>query len=832
MKRSLHLILFLLPLYCLSQAPGNQYARTMTNVYGSGTTDFLLFKPADSASSAKHPLIIFLHGAGEVAGTDPSVIASVSGSIPYYCAHGASMRFTAGSVTSTFYVLSPKKYTGANGSWDVTPVKNMIAYAKANLNVDTNRIYLTGLSLGGGGTWNFITDSLSWDQRIAAAAPVAGLQEMNDSKYCSTIGTSHLPVWAFHCKDDGTVNVGATQHGMLIEAYNCPSDSPRLRTTYYTSGGHDGAWINAYDTGHITRSVDSSSSFSGGGPAVAYFTANPNLYEWFLSKNRGTTPPPPPTHASYNWPGCGTSLTINPGSLSAAGINLQPGDTLVFSGNCTWDYLSVDHINGSSTDTIVFKFLPGSVFTTGAGWVTGTWDSVSFVKVLGVNVNTYAGIFAQIENYCHDISFWNGTFRNLNNNYMFTLGDKWARLYFDGTKKTTIYGIGWYNNIFDGATNGTFIQNNADSTWNLLLDISIVGNTFKNMTNTGNIAPAAVVMKAFNVRFINNKCDSILADNGSFKGTHTGFVVLHGWGDLSNNIFSNSFANDLRLVPLQFNGLPGYSGTSAKYRIYNNISHHKLSYSMVEMSPNNGVGDIDHGMGYISTCKSEIYHNTVYSTHRSSYNGDYYGMVVDLYSDSSTVRHNVIVAPEIDRSYDPAGRGGYVISFPAGPKVCDTGNNRVYQTAAAAGLDTANWQLLSGSPLIDASDGVSPTVSYDYYYVTRPQGSASDIGALEYVSGGSAAAHTLLYDNSIGLSDEQPAVTVTPNPVTDMVQINGGRNIRWVTLYNAVGQRLRVLLPAGDGNILFSMSSLPEGIYLLQIMDVKGNARTVKLMKH
>ena len=164
--------------------------------------------------------------------------------------------------------------------------------------------------------------------------------------------------------------------------------------------------------------------------------------------------------------------------------------------------------------------------------------------------------------------------------------------------------------------------------------------------------------------------------------------------------------------------------------------------------------------------------------------------------------------------------------------IFDTSDNRVYQDAASAGLDTLNWQLTSGSPLIDASDGTSPAATYDYYYVSRPQGAASDIGALEYVSGEPAAAHTLLYNNPIGLPDVQPAFTVTPNPVTDMVQINGGRNIRWVTLYNALGQRLRVLAPAGDGSILFSMSSLPEGIYLLQIMDVKGNARTVKLMKH
>jgi len=237
-------------------------------------------------------------------------------------------------------------------------------------------------------------------------------------------------------------------------------------------------------------------------------------------------------------------------------------------------------------------------------------------------------------------------------------------------------------------------------------------------------------------------------------------------------------------------------------------------------------------MGYFAPCKSEIYYNTVYSTHRSSYNGDYFGMVVDLYSDSATIKHNVIVAPEIDRTYDESGRGGYVIDFPSGPKVCDTGNNRVYQTAAAAGLDTASWQLVSGSPLIDASDDATPIVGYDYHYVTRPQGSAMDIGAIEYVSHDSSAAkRSFLSNTSLTLTEDAHALTITPNPVTDMVQINGSKDIRSVVIYSATGQKLRVQIPSGSSNYQVSMSSLPAGIYLLQITDASGSVRTVKLLK-
>ena len=240
-----------------------------------GVIGFLQFTPPDYGTQ-KHPLIVFLHGIGE-RGNGTSQINSVANNgTPYYCGHGATMRFTVGGVTSSFVVLSPQLSTQL-GYWPTYYVKEMIKYAKANLQIDTNRIYVTGLSLGGGGIWRLITDTYNFDHTfdgtIAAAAPVCGTQEETDADFCTTIGTNHLPVWAFHCMDDGTVGVGATQHAEILGNI-CGNFSPAMKFTYYQSGGHGGAWINAYDTGHITRTV------SGG----ASFTANPNLYEWFLVK--------------------------------------------------------------------------------------------------------------------------------------------------------------------------------------------------------------------------------------------------------------------------------------------------------------------------------------------------------------------------------------------------------------------------------------------------------------------------------------------------------------------------------------------------------------------
>jgi poly(3-hydroxybutyrate) depolymerase len=247
-----------------------------------GVIGFLEFKPSDYGSQ-KHPLIIFLHGIGERGNGTSQIGYVTANAIPKFCAAGASMRFTVAGQTSSFVVLSPQLST-QYGSWPPFYVKEMIKYAKANLQVDTNRIYITGLSLGGGGVWRAITEvsggDYSFDGTIAAAAPVCGTQEEVDANVCSTIGANHLPVWAFHCMDDGTVGVGATQHAEILMSW-CAGMTPPGKFTYYQSGGHAGAWVNAFDTGHITTTVNVNGSLSG-------FTANPNLYEWFLSKTRAT----------------------------------------------------------------------------------------------------------------------------------------------------------------------------------------------------------------------------------------------------------------------------------------------------------------------------------------------------------------------------------------------------------------------------------------------------------------------------------------------------------------------------------------------------------------
>ena len=265
-------LLLFFPLHGLAQqlAKHIAYAASPDGIIG-----FLEFRPADYGSQ-HHPLIIFLHGTDERGNGRPSVIQPVaSNGIPRLCAAGATMKFTVKDQHYSFVVLSPQ-LSRQYGAWQPFYVKAMIDYAKNNLDIDTNRIYVTGLSLGGGGVWAAITHSLDLTRSIAAAAPVCGTQDMTDSNFCAFIGSTHLPIWAFHSIDDRAVPVQATEHAEVLG--NICRLMPSIKISYFPSGGHVRTWLNAYDTGHVSFLL------KGGGKQAP----GPNLYEWFLLHTRST----------------------------------------------------------------------------------------------------------------------------------------------------------------------------------------------------------------------------------------------------------------------------------------------------------------------------------------------------------------------------------------------------------------------------------------------------------------------------------------------------------------------------------------------------------------
>jgi predicted peptidase len=138
--------------------------------------DYLLYVPPAEQSPSPWATIIFLHGAGE-RGTDLDALKKLG--IPLRIEQWQNFSFLA---------VFPQCPRGQ--SWSISLLNALLDEVIDNYPVDPSRIYLTGLSMGGYGTWRWAT---AHPERFAVIAPVC---EEGEPALVKRI--KHLPVWAFH----------------------------------------------------------------------------------------------------------------------------------------------------------------------------------------------------------------------------------------------------------------------------------------------------------------------------------------------------------------------------------------------------------------------------------------------------------------------------------------------------------------------------------------------------------------------------------------------------------------------------------------------------------
>ena len=213
--------------------PVQQAKKLEKQITFTARLNYLVFLPSKyQGGNEKWPLLVFLHGSGET-GDDIEKVKL----------HGPP-KFVESKPDFPFIVVSPQ-----------TPIRTWIPEVLGALldevvqqyRVDEDRIYVTGLSMGGAGTWNL---AAKYPDRFAAIAPICGAGRPEDAARLKG-----LPIWAFHGALDKPESL--VQHQAMVDAVKQAGGN--VQYTVYPDLKHD-CWTVTYD--------------------------NPQLYEWLLKHRR------------------------------------------------------------------------------------------------------------------------------------------------------------------------------------------------------------------------------------------------------------------------------------------------------------------------------------------------------------------------------------------------------------------------------------------------------------------------------------------------------------------------------------------------------------------
>lgn len=269
---------FTLLVWAVVCALSNTYSQTQTPVYLSQTITnasckgFYCYLPEGYASSTKsYPVIIWVHGAGQVGqGTTADLPKILEWGLPKIISEGGFPdSFRVNGTDHSFIVISPQFMGWPSGA----NVNAMINYVSNNYRIDAERIYLMGISAGGGGVWDYASMSVANSDRIAAMIPFCGTLSPTQT-LAGRIAASQLPVWAFHNTNDGTVPVANSRNWVnYINSYT-PAPNPAAKLTEFPVQSNDA--VIAHECWSLAT-------------LPSYKPQGINIYEWLLQYKRRTT---------------------------------------------------------------------------------------------------------------------------------------------------------------------------------------------------------------------------------------------------------------------------------------------------------------------------------------------------------------------------------------------------------------------------------------------------------------------------------------------------------------------------------------------------------------
>jgi predicted esterase len=282
---------------------------------------YRLFLPPKYDPGAKYPLVVFWHGTGED-GMDNLAQLKDNGQFSFLTTSNLAKN-------PCFYLLPqvpsfPFSPAEAYGFLDCAT--NLLSQLETQFSIDSDRVYLTGLSMGGFFTWAMVA---RYPELWAAAVPLSGGWYYNSFKDFAR--SLRVPIWNFHAADDDTVPVGMSDSAVS----SLRGTGASILYTRYQNGGHP-IWPTAYST--------------------------PPLLDWLMAQRRGVAPTnepllsiTSPTNDAVFWTGA-TNLNLA-GTAAALGqaitevtwndtTNSRTGTAI---GSNTWSVagipLLLNHIN-------------------------------------------------------------------------------------------------------------------------------------------------------------------------------------------------------------------------------------------------------------------------------------------------------------------------------------------------------------------------------------------------------------------------------------------------------------------------------------------------------
>ncbi|WDQ17820.1 alpha/beta fold hydrolase [Rhodopirellula sp. P2] len=200
---------------------------------------FLLYTPKDYEAGQHVPLLLFLHGLGE----------SGDGNFQQIAVHGPPKRVGKEGKEMPFVIVSPQSPKPGKDrkevveSWRTDELMALLDHVEGQLSIDTRRVYVSGLSMGGFGTWRL---AATHPERFAAAIPICG---GGKTEWADKL--AKIPLWVFHGGQDTVVELHESEE-MVTAIQRAGGD---VKLTIYPDAGHD-SWTATY--------------------------ANPEVYAWLL----------------------------------------------------------------------------------------------------------------------------------------------------------------------------------------------------------------------------------------------------------------------------------------------------------------------------------------------------------------------------------------------------------------------------------------------------------------------------------------------------------------------------------------------------------------------